>query len=181
MDINRNKWLEKRYWEGLATIEEEEELRRSIAADGDGLSREIKVLFGTLEALAPAELDAEFDNEFWTKVEPSNNIRKLNVNQFMRYAAIGLICLAVGLALWNIALSPGSSDEMQAVAISGEDTYADPKAAFEETRRALMFASEKLNKGKAPISEIKRFYTTRMSISGIETPSNGSDTLKTEQ
>ena len=40
---------------------------------------------------------------------------------------------------------------------SAEDTFEDPELAYQEMRKALLFASQKLNKGSAPLSELKKF------------------------
>ena len=37
-----------------------------------------------------------------------------------------------------------------------EDTYKDPKKAFEETRKTLLFVSEKLNQGLDELDKINK-------------------------
>ncbi len=46
------------------------------------------------------------------------------------------------------------------------DTYSSPEEAFEEAKRALMMASEKLKTGEENLNEIKRFHHATVAVSG---------------
>lgn len=165
MDPNRIKKLEARYWEGVATLEEEQELGRLAEAGSQHLSDGLTQMFALRKNISSNALDAEFDDRFWNHIETRNPIHRFTTRAFLRYAAIGLILFGAGLGLWSVLMRNENPTHNPTV-VSSADTYDDPEIAFEETKRALMFASEKLNKGKEPVTELKRFYTTRMSIAG---------------
>ncbi len=178
MDIRRIEFLEKKYWEGSSTLEEEQEIRQAVAANEPGLSKEIMALFDSTISDSKPELGDDFDAAFWEKTtEVTRKASFWNVSQFMKYAAAGIILFGLTMALWNILLNNGPMKPTQIQEVSQVDTYTDPQQAFEETKRALSFAASKLNKGKEPITEIKRFYDARVSISGMENPPVAKDSI----
>ena len=169
MDIRRNEFLEKKYWEGSSTLEEEQEIRQAVLENAPGFSTEIKTLFNISGVKSEVELDDGFDATFWEKASGTESKSAVwNVSLFMRYAAAGIILFGLTMALWNLLLNNGPMKPAPITEISQVDTYTDPQVAFEETKRALTFAASRLNKGKEPITEIKRFYDARVSISGID-------------
>lgn len=178
MDIRRNEFLEKKYWEGSSTLEEEDEIRRAVAENEPGLSMEIKSLFSSALSDSKLELGADFDTFFWEKATGAEEKHTIwNVSLFMKYAAAGIILFGLTMALWNMVLNNGPMKPAPVHEISQVDTYSDPKLAFEETKRALSFAASKLNKGKEPITEIKRFYDARLSISEVDNTPAANDSI----
>lgn len=174
MDRNRFKILEEKYWKGESNLAEEQELRRYVLSNKDKVSKELWDLFGALDEIKEAKLDDDFDAEFWNSVSNRSNGRSGNFHSFhfMRYAATGIIIL--GLAIGFFAILDSPDEPVNTVAITeSEDTYSDPEKAFEETKKALFFASEKLNKGVEPASEIKRFHNSKMSITGVSNYKSG--------
>lgn len=168
MDIRRNNFLEKKYWEGSSTLEEEQELKQAVFENQQGLSNEIKELFKLSEDFSDIELGDDFDSDFWKKAALSENSASVwNISLFMRYAAVGILLFGLTMALWNILLQSDPVKPVPVSEVSHIDTYDDPQVAYEETKRALTFAAAKLNQGKEPITEIKRFYDARLSISGM--------------
>lgn len=173
MDNRDLELLELKYWAGETTLPEEEVLQRAARAGSEGLSADYKRLVGLADQSREAELDPAFEAEFWARVEggKSSGARIFTIAHFIRYAAVGIVLVALGLGMWDII----SEDHLPATTkpvwegqlISAvEDTYESPEQAFEEAKKALLFASQKLNKGAAPVEEIKRFHTTKMSIIG---------------
>lgn len=168
MDRNRFKILEAKYWKGESSLAEEQELRRYVLANKDKVSKALWDLFVAVDEIKEARLDDDFDTAFWNSVSKRSNGRSGNFHSFhfMRYAATGIIIL--GLAIGFFAIIDATDEPENTVAITeSEDTYSDPEQAFEETKKALFFASEKLNKGIEPASEIKRFHNSKMSITGV--------------
>lgn len=173
MDSNRLKYLEKRYWSGDTTLDEEREILEGVKSGVPGASDELVSLFGELAQSKEQMLDADFDADFWQIANDDKSIggsRIFTLSLFMRYAAVGIILVGLSFALWDIILKDEPANTVAQTEMA-TDTFDDPQKAFEETKRALMFASEKLNKGKEPMKEIKRFYTTKMSITGMQTDS----------
>lgn len=174
MDSKRLKLLEKRYWAGESSLDEENELKEAVKNGEDGISIQLASLFQEIAQNKDQMLDADFDSDFWQKAnneKDNGGARIFTLSLFMRYAAVGVILFGITFALWNIILKDEPSQDIAQTKITAIDTFDDPQVAFEETKRALMFASEKLNKGKEPIKEIKRFYNAKMSIAGMQTDS----------
>ncbi|NEN25753.1 hypothetical protein G3O08_19875 [Cryomorpha ignava] len=174
MDSNRLKLLEKRYWAGESSLDEEHELKEAVRNDADGVSFELVSLFQEIAQNKDQILDADFDSDFWQKAnneKGKGGARIFTLSLFMRYAAVGIILFGITFALWNIVLKDEPVEAIAQTEMTTGDTYNDPQVAFEETKRALLFASEKLNKGKEPIKEIKRFYNAKVSIAGMQTDS----------
>ncbi|HKL02018.1 MAG TPA: hypothetical protein VJ911_00025 [Cryomorphaceae bacterium] len=173
MDRNRLKTLEDKYWKGETNLAEEQELRTYVTSNRDKVSQRLWDLFSTAGKLREAKLDDEFETEFWDAV--SNNSERHNGTyqsfHFMRYAAAGIVFLGLAIGFYTLL---DREDEAPNTILSTsthiEDTYSDPEKAFEEAKKALFFASEKLNKGVEPASEIKRFHHTKMSITGLNNP-----------
>lgn len=174
MDSNRLKLLEKRYWAGESSLDEEQELKEAIRDGVHGASEQLVSLFQEIKQNKDQSLDANFDSEFWQKAtneKDNGGARIFTLSLFMRYAAVGVILFGITFALWSIIMKDENVPAIAQTKITANDTFDDPQVAFEETKKALMFASEKLNKGKEPIKEIKRFYNAKMSIAGMQTDS----------
>ena len=179
MDSNRLKLLEKRYWSGESSLDEEQELKDAIRDGVHGASEQLVSLFQELEQNKDKMLDSNFDSEFWQKATDEKNnggARIFTLSLFMRYAAVGVILFGITFALWSIIMKDESVPKIAKTNVTSIDTFDDPQVAFEETKRALMFASEKLNKGKEPMTEIRRFYNAKMSIAGMQTDSTNTKT-----
>ena len=177
MDGARLKYLERKYWEGNTSLEEENELKNAVDSGIDDVSPSLISVFKSTAELHNVSLDDDFDTAFWRKAEGDNNqARVFTLSLFMRYAAVGIILLGISGVIWTLILKDDSEQNVAQTEFINVDTYDDPEIAFEETKKALMYASQKLNEGKKPLGEIKRFYNAKMSITG--TPAN-TDTAKT--
>ncbi len=164
--------LEMKYWAGETTLPEEEVLQREARAGSHALSADYKRLVGHADESRQIELDPGFEDAFWARVDSSEpSIKRIfTTAHFIRYAAVGIILVGLGLGMWDIF----SGDQLQEgqLITAVDDTYDSPEQAFEEAKKALMFASQKLNKGVEPVEEIKRFHTTKMSITGQPADNN---------
>lgn len=167
MESEQLKTLEKKYWLGETSRVEESILRKATKDKNaqESLSPELIGLFADLASASDIELGADFDTDFWKRAIPSAESASFNPTFFMRYAAIGLILISAAFSFWNVIHN--SPTPYHAVAEMDADTYSSPEKAFEETKRALMFASLKLNRGAQTVGEIKRFYNTKESISEL--------------
>ncbi len=175
MDSERLIRLEEKYWAGETSIDEEQVLESAALNDSAVLTPELKRLYSSVHSVKDLELGEDFDAAFWNRVEKprKGSYRVLQFASLLKYAAVGIITIGISLVLWNIIDGDGQ-DSTQENLVVNIDTFESPEAAFEETKRALLFASEKLNKGTEPVQEIKRFHTTKMSIIGT-TPQTDSE------
>ena len=180
MDRARLAYLEKRYWEGKTSLEEENELKTAALSGSDEVSASLIGIFEVTSLAHNVALDDDFDAAFWQKAGVQNKdnqvARVFTLSVFMRYAAIGIILLGISGVIWTLILKDDHPEEVAQTEVLNVDTYDDPQVAFEETKKALMYASQKLNEGSKPLGEIKRFYNAKMSIAGM---SADTDTMRT--
>lgn len=171
------KKLEEKYWQGETSLEEESRLKGAVKKNPEFFSPYLVDLFSSLESDSSEfsqTLDESFDEKFWSSVESKDsNVIRLNFKKydFIRVAAAAVVVIAMGLGLWY-GLEEGSTTADIPQSALLDDTYESPEVAFEEAKKALSFASEKLNKGAAPIGKIKKFHQATMSVTGVTNISN---------
>lgn len=169
MDRARLEYLEKKYWEGQTSLEEENELKKAVQSGNSEVSASLISIFNSASQSLDVSLGDDFDTAFWQKIKgknSNNQARVFTLSLFMRYAAVGIILLGISGVIWTLVLKDDPHEEVARTEFVKVDTYDDPEIAFEETKKALMYASQKLNEGKKPLGEIKRFYNAKMSIAG---------------
>jgi uncharacterized protein HemX len=165
------KTLAAKYWQGETTLEEEEEIRRAARETPEFLSSCLVDLFLALdtESSRAPTLDNSFDERFWAEAE-EDDPKVIGINfspQFIiRAAAAAVVVVAMGLGLWYGLEEQNGSDVENRTASTLSDTYEDPEVAFEEAKKALSFASSKLNRGAEPITRIKKFHQATLSVTG---------------
>lgn len=164
MDASEIKKLEDKFWQGKTSLEEEK-LLKSLAQDGNGnFSQELKTyLLNTTEEKKPS-LDKDFDSFILGKVEGKAKVRPMFTRyDFARIAAA--IAVIVSLAYFSYTTLIERDIERQTLA---KDTFDDPEKAFEETRKALMFAAGMMNKGLEPATELSKFHETELAIQSAD-------------
>ncbi len=170
MEPSKLKLLEEKYWAGETDAQEEEQLRHFALTEKSGLSQEFIALVSANIAFARETTSAEFDDKFWNRVEENRNggmgMKWLQFATYTKYAAALIVLAAIGLAIYSIAIKSDSGNENTIATEEFQDTYTDPEQAFEETKRALLMVSSKLNEAEQPILELKRFHESKMSITG---------------
>jgi hypothetical protein len=78
-------------------------------------------------------------------------------------AAVFVILLSIGALLINRQMN--SSDTITATKqIVVEDTFEDPQLAYEETKKALLLISSKLNKGNTYAVEFVKFSQSQENL-----------------
>lgn len=157
---------EEKYWRGETTLEEEEVLRRAAARKDPALSAELVSAFSLLTREAEERLGDDFDEAFWQKAGEKRGVggKVFPLHLIMRYAAAAAVLALMVAGVYSyFDARPESGPQ---TALAEEDTFDDPEEAMEAVLEALNFASEKLNQGKAPAREIKRFHHTKMTVMG---------------
>lgn len=154
--------LEEQYWAGETSPEEEAILKRAASLDNPGMSDALKSLFETTNLMATNSLKSDFEDNFWKKVESETEYKgkvvSFNASSFLKYAAVGIVAVAFSFAIGNLIFKFNAQPESTTPAYATlADTYDSPEQAYLEMKRALMFASDKLNKGQGPVNELKKF------------------------
>ena len=169
MDSKHLDDLLQKYWNAETSLEEEQELRKffssdlaldegsagksaldeSSASNPDNL-KETASLFRYFEMQKQLGMnDISFDAELKKKLKPAGKVISISMMQLARIAA-GLLVVVAATFFIRQEVRKAYPDEP-------EDTYSDPKVAFEETKKALMMISKSFNKAQKEASKINMF------------------------
>ena len=151
MDSNRLDELLQKYWNAETSLEEEQELKMFFTTEPiPEQFRETASLFRYFEMQKNVGLnDAQFDKDLKKKLKPKGKVVSFSVMQIARIAA-GLLVVVAATFFIREEVRKAYPDEP-------EDTYTDPKVAFEETKKALMMISKSFNKAQKEASKINVF------------------------
>lgn len=173
MNDRRIKILEEKYWRGETSLEEERELRSVSESRPDELSPEFVQLAASLRCESGAsaqQLDDAFETEFWAAVEevPDSKVvrGRFTPLHFVRYAAAAVVFLCFSFAIWY-AVEEKSAAKQSLALVQSDGQFESPEKAFEEAKKALAFASSKLNKVKKPVRKIEKFHQATLSVAGM--------------
>ena len=151
MDSNHIEDLLQKYWNAETSLEEEQELRIFFANESvpENL-KEPADLFRYFELQKNMGLnDDAFDKKLKHKIKPQGKVMSMPMVQLTRIAA-GLFVVVAATFFIRQEVRKAYPDEP-------EDTYSDPKVAFEETKKALMMISKSFNKAQKEASKINVF------------------------
>lgn len=156
MDSKRIDLILERYWNCVATQEEEAEIK---AYFNSGLD-----IPEHLESTAPLFhyfkeetniklLDHGFDEKLISKLkkQPKRKARKLEqaFKNYMKVAAVIALVITTSF-VFRMEIWQGDKPTLLLV----EDTYKNPEEAYEETKRALLLIASKMNHGKKGVEKI---------------------------
>jgi hypothetical protein len=151
MDLDKIDSLLQKYWNAETSLEEEEQLRAFFAREPvpENL-KETASLFRYFEQQKRLGVDdLAFDRELKKKLKPAGKVINFSFVQIARIAA-GLLVVVAATFFIREEIKKAYPDEP-------EDTYSDPKVAFEETKKALMMISKSFNKAQKEASKINVF------------------------
>ena len=165
MDWKKAEKLIEKYWNGETSVEEEQWLKehRHLFAGSESGSQLERLFEFWVQQKASDQLGADFDEELLNSIrtadrtEHPKNINPLQKLRFWSVAAAMAILIAAGIALKNDLFKQRS-----------EDTFEDPREAFEATKVALMMVSEKLNEGKAHAARIQMISEIEQNLKSEE-------------
>jgi lipase chaperone LimK len=156
MDSDKINGLLQKYWNTETSLEEEQLLR-------DYFSKE-KVPEGLTEA---AELFQYFESQKKMGVEDSSFEKTIRSKTGARGNVISMVQIAriaAGLLVVAAATFFIREEVRKAYPDEPEDTYSDPKVAFEETKKALMMISNSFGKAQKQASKINVFNEAQEKI-----------------
>lgn len=153
MDSSKVEALLEKYWDGQTNQSEEVELKKFFYSK-EGSSHKDAIYFNYLHSKSVhSPLDKDFDNEILQEINNSSRSKKTKVLS-LRYwyvAASITALLSIGIIFKSQIIK---KDPPQVVAV---DTYDDPQKAFEETKKALLLLSSKLNQSSEYAAQISKF------------------------
>src|SRR5690606_36671666 len=156
--------LLKKYWECETSLEEEQQLREHIkGGDVPEQHEEAAALFRYFSTNKKKSMGEEAISISTLRAPKSQDRGKVIqlVDNTMRIAAwIAVLMIAV----WFVRKEIRKSDP-----VAMEDTYSDPKLAFEETKKALMMISKGFTKAEQETRKINLFNEAKENIQKDET------------
>jgi hypothetical protein len=159
MDSNKIEELLKKYWNCETSLEEEQQLKEYFKyGQVPEQWKDTAALFQYFDMSKKKSLDdTAFDGKVLSKVNvPKGRIVKLVYNT-MRIAAGIAVLVAAG---WFVREELRDDNTQTAV----EDTYDDPKLAFEETKKALMMISKSFGQAEVQARKINIFNEAQEEI-----------------
>ena len=159
MDLNKIEELLNKYWNAETSLEEEEQLRTYF--NGRNIPEqfnEAAALFRYFSANKKKELsDVSFNKTVLSKVKAGGKgkMRSLVFNSLRIAAGISVLVVA----FWFVHQEVRQSDPQEI-----EDTYNDPKLAFEETKKALRMISRSFGNAEQQARKINLFNQAQEEI-----------------
>ena len=161
MDSKKAEALREKYWEGKTNQSEEKELKKyfSNAKGGSYLDNGYFTYLNNKKSENP--LDNSFDEEVLNLIEEKNDELKPK-NSLIKYwyiaASLSLI-ISVSIIFKNEIFKVNSP-----VQVVQADTFEDPQKAFEETKKALLLISSKLNQSSAYATQFSKFEESQNNL-----------------
>ena len=164
MDSNRIDDLLNKYWNCETSLEEEQQLHEYFR--GREIPEQLKetaALFRYFDANKKKAInDHGFESEVMKQVEPQKRGRVATLFYNTMRVAAGVAVLVV--ATWLVR-----NEIRKTTPVAMEDTYDDPKIAFEETKKALQMISKSFGTAEEKAKKINLFNEAREQVQKEET------------
>jgi hypothetical protein len=144
--------LVNKYWDGNTSLEEEAVLRdyfryNDYPEEFNGIASYFEMIASEDEALGK-----DFDDAVMGAVEGGGSGgRVISLHAAARYLAAACVAFLIGTAVWYAFQEPTA----EPVATTLEDP--EVRAAFEQTKSALMMVGNRLNEGKEQAVKLNKF------------------------
>lgn len=151
MDLHKAEQLLEKYWQCETSLEEEQALREFFRQRGAPASMKAPAdLFQFFETEKEKSLDNNFERTVTKKLSTRRRGKIVSMVSFGNIARIaaGIAVLVAATLFIRQEIRKSYPQELQ-------DTYSDPKMAFEETKRALEMISNSFGVAKKEASKIQ--------------------------
>jgi len=163
MELTNIEQLLEKYWNGDTSVEEEQQLQHFFSEEEVPEHLEgVATLFRTFSTDRQfKQLDEAFDEALIRKIEKSEKAFPWR-NWLSIAAAIALLIVS---ALWVKDILPMQAQQPTAeIQLIEEDTYEDPRLAYEQTREALLLISSMMNKGTQQVEKLEKFHEAQQTV-----------------
>ena len=159
MDSKKIDELLNRYWNCESSLEEEQQLREYFRGkDIPEQLKETAALFQYFDLQKKQELnDPGFDHTVMKSVSTPKKGKLVTLAYNAMRIAAGVAVLVVATFLVRNEIRKGSPTPT-------EDTYDDPKLAFEETKKALMMNSKSFGTAEDQAKKINMFNEAQQQV-----------------
>jgi len=154
MDSKKAEALLKKYWEGKTDRKEEKELKNHFSASTKHGELPSDYFNYLEEKFTKNPLGEDFDNEVLDIIgrEKNKSGLKIIAIKYWYVAASLAILISASIIFKNNIFRIDNQSQ-----IVKTDTYEDPEKAFEETKKALLFISSRLNQSGEYAAEFSKF------------------------
>lgn len=149
MGYNNIHQLLEKYWEGDTTLQEEKQLKDFFNhAKVPTELKEYQPLFQYFEYESQLKLDNDFEDRLMAQLDNNTATivplltRNSTYVMLRRIAAIALLIFSIG---YGVTYYQSNASKPTTIAL--EDLTEEERLQFEQAKAALVFASEKLNRG----------------------------------
>ncbi len=161
MDSKKAEALREKYWEGKLSIVEEKELKIYFHDSSDEHNPD-NVYFKYLsEKQARNPLDDGFDEEILSQIDVHENSKKpkrIEIKYWYAAASLAMI-ISISIIFNQRFINVDKLENVVKV-----DTYEDPGKAFEETKRALLMISSRLNQSGEYAAQFSKFDESQKNL-----------------
>jgi hypothetical protein len=166
MDYKHIEELLEKYWNGETSLDEEQQLKAFFRSDDVPASMKTTAdLFRFFEAERSNAVEENFDRSVAKQLRQRRGGKVVAMMSFARVARIaaGIAVVVASVYFVREEVRKAYPEEMML-----EDTYDDPRVAFEETKKALMMISKSFGKAKSEAEKIKMFNEAEKKIQNKE-------------
>ncbi len=161
MDSKKAEALRKKYWEGKTKLDEERELKIHTSASMVTEDPDQAYFNYLTKKSAQNPLGEEFDDEILDLIDTENNELKPKKSILTYWYIAASLVLVISA---SIIFKNEFTKSKKPIQVAQVDTYDDPEKAFEETKRALLLISSKLNRTTEYASEFSKFEESQKTL-----------------
>lgn len=174
MELNKIKQLLEKYYDGTTSIDEEQILKdfflhQSVPAELEA-DKELFAYAASEAKTIPVSSQLEQKLSNWIDKQEGTEKKVKLLSWSYRIAGIAA-CIAIVLVVYFTQVKPKKE-------FAYKDTYDNPQLAYAEAKRALLYISQKLNKGTEPLSQVSKLNTGMDELSSISSLHDGFEQLE---
>jgi hypothetical protein len=169
MELKEIKRLLDKYYDGDTSLEEEHLLRdffrNSEVPEDMFIDKELFVQMEREQNKIPEnkELTHSLHQIIDLQVKRENKIKRLNLFYKVSSVAAGIAIIVISY----LAVVQNNKKTLE------NDTYQDPKVAYEQVKRTLLYISQNLNHGTETLNQVSRINEGMMEFSTFSSFSSG--------
>lgn len=177
MDLKKAEAIIKKYYDGKTSPEEEKQLREFFLT-AENIPEHLmpeKELFSLYSKAGKEEVPVNgFMESLERVIDSQSNIRTGTKRRIIYRISAIAAGLALLIASYFLIVNNPFADEQK---YAWKDTYENPQLAYEETQKVLLYISQKMNKGTAPLSNISKLNESVQNLQNLEKLETGLNQL----
>ena len=174
MELNGIKQLLAKYYEGMASVEEEQILKdyfqkHAVPAE---LEADKQLFTYTASEAKTLIIGLPLEQKLTDWIDKQDRGRKKVRRLTWGYRLSAIAASAAIILVCYLTMFKPKNDAVL------KDTYNNPQLAYAEAKKALLYVSEQLNRGTAPLSQVSKLNSGINKLSSISSLNNGLEQLQ---